>query len=221
MKLIIASLLLFTACGGSSDSTPAAVQVQEVSFETADGGEVFGNLYGKGEHAVVLAHGAVFNKESWDPFAKTLAEKGYWVLAIDFRGYGKSRAGDKGRALDEDVLAAIRYLHRNDANRVSVIGASMGGGAAAIAATEAREGEIDRLILLSGVPIENPERMQGRKLFIASRGEGLMPQVQEQYERAPEPKKLILLDGEAHAQHIFKTDQAQKLAATILDFLSD
>ena len=65
----------------------------EISFPTADGGTVYGNLYGEGLHAVLLAHGAVFDKESWDGLAQFLSAEGYQVLAIDFRGYGKSTAG--------------------------------------------------------------------------------------------------------------------------------
>jgi Ni,Fe-hydrogenase III small subunit len=97
----------------------------------------------------------------------------------------------------------------------------MGGGAAAQASVEAKEGEIDQLILLSPVPIKTPERMKANKLFVASKGERLMPKVKKQYERAPKPKKLVLLDGDAHAQHIFKTQQAEKLTNLIFEFLAD
>lgn len=195
---------------------------REVSFKTADGGKIVANLYGKGDHAVVLAHGAVFNKESWHNLAITLSSKGYTVLALDFRGYGKSASGSKEKALYMDVLAAVAYLRNEGAKYVSLIGASMGGGAAAQAAVEAKEGEIASVILLSPVPIQNPERMKADKfLFIASRDEPLMPGVKEQYERSPEPKKFELLEGSAHAQHIFKTERADKLTKLIVDFLGN
>lgn len=195
-------------------------QFHEVSFETTDSGIVFANMYGEGDHAVVLAHGAIFNKESWDSIARLLSSKGLKVLAIDFRGYGKSKSGSKGRgALYEDILAAVRYLHREGSKRVSVIGGSMGGGAAAQAAVEASEGEIDRLIFLSPVPIVNPELIKGNKLFIASENERLVSKIKDQYKSAPEPKKLVLLKGSAHAQHIFKTDQSEQLTKLILEFL--
>src|SRR5580700_10347038 len=38
---------------------------QTISFPTQDGGRICANLYGKGDRAVVLAHGGRFNKESW------------------------------------------------------------------------------------------------------------------------------------------------------------
>ncbi len=191
---------------------------REVSFATADGGRVVANLYGSGERGVVLAHGAVFDKESWADVADGLAARGFMALAIDFRGYGKSVAGTKEHGMDEDVLAAVRYLHEHGAASVSVIGASMGGGASGTAATEARPGEIAHLILLSPVPIAHPEKIHAASvLYIASRDERLAPRIHEQYEKAPDPKRLVLLDGSAHAQNIFETDQAGKLMQILLD----
>lgn len=198
----------------------ASLQARGVSFPTADGGRVSADLYGQGRRGVVLAHGAAFDKESWAPLAVRLAAKGYRVLAIDFRGYGQSRAGTKAGGLDQDVLAAVRYLHGQGATAVSVIGASMGGGAAAEAAVEAHRGEINRLILLSPVPVDDPAGLNaGSVLFVASRNEGLAPAISEQYQRAPEPKKLVFLNGNAHAQNIFNTDQAEPLTRIILQFL--
>lgn len=199
----------------------APLQAQEITYPTADGGTIHGLLYGRGEHAVLLAHGRIFNKESWAPLAEDLVRAGHRVLAIDFRGYGKSVAGSDARALDQDVLDGIRYLHREQgATRVSVLGGSMGGGASARAATRAEPGEISSLILLSAAPINHPERLHAdRILFIASEGEAIAPQVRGQYDRAPEPKELVLLPGGAHAQHIFKTDQAGRLTEEILRHL--
>ncbi|MFT7516691.1 MAG: alpha-beta hydrolase superfamily lysophospholipase [Myxococcota bacterium] len=63
--------------------------------------------------AVVLAHGFIFNKESWSEQASTLANNGFQVLAIDSRGYGKSYGGEQtgsGSNLYLDVIAAVDYL---------------------------------------------------------------------------------------------------------------
>ena len=58
---------------------------QTLSFATDDGGQVCADLYGQGSHAVVLAHGGRFNKESWHDQALTLTSAGFRVLAIDFQ----------------------------------------------------------------------------------------------------------------------------------------
>ncbi len=209
---------------------PGAAQ-ELVSFATDDGGVVYADLYGHGARGVVLAHGGQFTKESWAEQAQVLSEAGFWTLAIDFRGRGQSRGGS-GAALGDDgahydVLAGVRYLHRRGAHRVSVVGASFGGEAAARASVEAAPGEIDRIVLIAHSPINEPERIKGRKLFIISRddlsGSGALrlPSIRDQYERAPEPKELVILDGSAHAQHMFSTDQGPRLLSEILRFLSE
>ncbi len=200
----------------------AAEPPRAVSFATADGGTVSADLYGaSGRDAVVLAHGAAFDKGSWRTFAHHLDEHGRQVLAIDFRGYGDSKPGSAADGLFEDILAAVRYLRLMGAPHVAVVGASMGGGAAARAAVAARTGEIDRLVLLSPAPLAEPERLVGKKLFVASAEEPALPRLKEEYARAPEPKRLVLLPGSAHAQHILATDQAAALMTTVVAFLTE
>jgi pimeloyl-ACP methyl ester carboxylesterase len=199
----------------------AAQSPQDVSFATADGGMIDADLYGQGTQGVVFAHGAVFNKQSWAPLAKRIASLGYRALAIDFRGYGNSKSGNDAYGLDQDVLAAVHWLHAQGVKSVSVVGGSMGGGAAARAATEVERGQIDKLILLSPVPIEHPEQLKaGSILYIASRDESLAAEIRQQYAEAPQPKQLVLLDGSAHAQNIFATTQAQHLSDVIVHFLT-
>ncbi len=200
-----------------------------VSFPTADGGVVSADSYGAGEHGVVLAHGGRFNKGSWEKQAQALAAAGFRVLAIDFRGYGQSRgpgdADPMSAPLHLDVLAAVRYLRKSGAKTVSVVGGSMGGGAAGDASIQSEAGEIDRLVFLGAAPNGPAEKLKAPSLFIVARddasADGLrLPGIRAQYEKAPEPKELIILDGSAHAQFLFQTDQAGRVMREILRFLS-
>ena len=200
-----------------------------VSFPTADGGVVSADSYGAGEHGVVLAHGGRFNKGSWEKQAQALAAAGFRVLAIDFRGYGQSRGpGDSdpmSAPLHLDVLAAVRYLRKCGAKTVSVVGASMGGGAAGDASILSEPGEINRVVFLGAAPNGPAEKLKAPSLFIVARddanADGLrLPGIRVQYEKAPEPKELIILDGSAHAQFLFQTDQADRVMREILRFLS-
>ena len=199
-----------------------------VSIPTEDGGTVYADLYGKGDRGVVLAHGGRFTKESWAPQAKTLVDAGFLVLALDFRGHGKSKGpGDSDidtAPLHLDVLAAVRYLHQAGAKSVSVIGASMGGGAAGDASIAARPGEIDRLVFLGSAPNGPADKLKSPSLFIVARddasGDGpRLPGIQAQYDRAPQPKQLIIVEGSAHAQYLFQTDQGERVMREILRFL--
>lgn len=213
------ALLAFAVTASAVDGQPSGFR--EVSFETADGAKIFANLYEGGDHAVVLAHGAVFNKESWAALAQQLSVAGQRVLAIDFRGYGKSTEGRESGALHLDVLGAVKYLKAAGAKRISLLGGSMGGGAVGEAATKLKPGEIDGLILLAAAPVGNPEQLQGRKLFIVSEGDESAAEVRDQFQRATEPKKLVVLPGDAHAQHIFKTSQSKALTSTIINWLHE
>jgi pimeloyl-ACP methyl ester carboxylesterase len=217
--LIIAGLLL----------AGYVVAQTTVSFPTEDGGLVYADVYGDGDRAVVLAHGGQFNKESWEKQARILAAANFRVLALDFRGYGKSRGPGDADPMDAplhlDVLAAVRYLHKTGANSVSVVGGSMGGSAAGDASIASRSGEIDRLVLLGAAPNGPADQLKSPTLFIVARddtsGDGpRLPGIRKQYEKAHEPKELIILDGSAHAQFLFQTDQADRVTREILRFLS-
>lgn len=178
---------------------------------------------------MVLAHGGRFNKESWEKPARTLAAAGFRVLALDFRGYGKSKGPGDSQPMDAplhlDVLAAVRYLRTNGAKTVSIVGGSMGGGAAGDASIASRQGEIDRVVFLGASPNGPAEKLQCASLFIVARDDRSadgprLPGIRAQYEKAPEPKELILLDGSAHAQYLFETDQAERVMREILRFLN-
>jgi alpha-beta hydrolase superfamily lysophospholipase len=226
MYRILLVLMLIVLCGARQ----AAAQTQ-ISFATQDGGLIYANLYGKGKRGVVLAHGGRFNKESWEPQAQRLAKAGYRVLALDFRGYGQSQgpgqADPLGAPLHYDVLAAVRYFRKAGAKTVAVVGGSMGGGAGADATIEAAPGEIDRLVVLGGVAgSKPPEQIKGRKLFIVTRNDTSgtgprLPGILAAYEKISQPKKMVLLEGSAHAQFMFDTELSERVMSEIQRFLSE
>ncbi len=223
MRALIPILLVFLV--------PAGVAAQTtVSFPTQDGGLVYADLYGTGDHAVVLAHGGSFNKESWEKQARILAAANFRVLAIDFRGYGKSTGPGQSDPLSAplqlDILAAVRYLRAAGAKNVSIVGGSMGGSAAGDASIASKPGEIDRIVFLGAAPNGPAEKLKSAALFIVAREDASgdhelrLPRIRAQYEKAPEPKELIVLDGSAHAQYLFQTDQGDRVMREILRFLS-
>lgn len=226
--LVLAGFMSFGA-NAECESEALQAQAKPVSFPTQDGGVVFGNLYGTADRGIVLAHGGRFNKESWDPQAQILVRAGYRVLAIDFRGFGKSTGPGStdvlSAPLHHDVLAAVRYLRNSGVNSVSLIGGSMGGAAAADATIVAEPGEIARLIGLGSVAGSLPaSKVRGEKLFILTRddtsGSGLrLPGFMKAYEQVSEPKRMLLLEGSAHAQFMFQSELNERVMKEILEFL--
>jgi pimeloyl-ACP methyl ester carboxylesterase len=204
-------------------------KVEHISLTTEDGGLIYADLYGNGERGVVLAHGGQFTKESWQPQAQLLATAGFRVLAFDFRGFGKSHGpGDSDMytaPMHLDVLAGVRYLRRNGAKTVSVIGGSFGGGAAADASIASQPGEIDRLILLAAEGNGPAERIKSPLLLIVARDDAnddgpRLPGIRAWFDKAPEPKQLVVLDGSTHAQFLFQTEQGDRVIKEILRFLT-
>jgi pimeloyl-ACP methyl ester carboxylesterase len=237
---VLTPLLILSLCDGAAQTrapslsaTPSdgkpGVKVQHVSFATEDRGLIYADLYGKGAHGVVLAHGGRFTKESWQPQALQLARAGFHVLAFDFRGFGQSHGpGDSDMftaPMQLDVLAAVRYLRKNGAKTVAIVGGSFGGSAAADASIASQPGEINGLVLLAADWNGPVERIKAPLLVIVARDdandEGLrLPRIRAWFDKAPQPKKLLVLDGSAHAQFLFQTDQSDRVMSEVLRFLS-
>ena len=208
----------------AADAAPTTV-----SFATEDGGLVYADVYGAGERAVLLAHGGRWNKESWAKQAPVLVKAGFEVMAIDFRGRGKSNGPGGMQAsdaqLEMDVVAAVRYLHAHGTKSVSIVGSSVGGAAAGDASIESKPGEIDRIVMLGAAPNLPAEKLKSPALFIVARddvsGDGpRLPGIRAQFEKAPEPKKLVVLEGSAHAQALFDTEQGERVMREILEWLN-
>jgi pimeloyl-ACP methyl ester carboxylesterase len=180
---------------------------------------------------VILAHGGAFNKESWKKQAQAFANAGFLVLAIRFRGDASNPDGSPGSFGSDadnaaDVLAAVLYLHRTGAKTISAVGASLGGDAVGDADAQSKPGDIARIVFLGSSGGSAPEKLTGRKLFIVARKDssasGLrLPEISKNYQKAPQPKKLVILEGSAHAQYLFDTDQGPRLLNEILRFFSE
>lgn len=201
-----------------------------MEIAAADGSTIQADLYGTGSRGVVLLHGGQFDKASWRPQAQVLERAGFRSVAIDFRAAVASRAGQEtsclydATCLAKDALAAVRYLRRSGVTSIAIVGASLGGGAAAQAAIDAEPGEIDRVVLLAPMTVNAPERIRVPAMFILARGDAnasgpRLPGIRAQYEKASGPKELVLLGGGAHAQFLFASPQAEEAMRAILRFL--
>lgn len=89
---------------------------------------------------IVLAHGWCKNAVEMLPLAQLLHQRGFALLLYDARGHGAS--GENGPItilkLAEDILASIDYLGTRsdiDKKRLGVLGRSIGGSAAILAAS--------------------------------------------------------------------------------------
>lgn len=132
-------------CG---DAVPRSLKQRQLT--TTDGAALNTAWLGSGKTVAVLLHqtdgdgmcGFLF-------YADFLARKGIRVALVDLCGYGQSHCD--GRPLDADPAAQIKLVtdaaRAEGANRVVLVGASMGGSVAVTAAQAARP---DAIVDLSG-----------------------------------------------------------------------
>jgi len=218
----------FAVCA-SSMSAQQHVSIPVVDKSSGKIAQIQADLYGSGNRAVLLAHGGRFNKDSWRKQAPILARAGFLVLAINYRGDAFNPDGspsalgtDDDNAID--VQAAVAYLQSIGAKSISAIGGSLGGDAVGDAEARSQAAIFDKMIFLGSEGGDAPEKLRGRKLFIVARedsnGAGpRLPGISKHYQQAPEPKQLIVMDGSAHAQHLFDTAEGPQLIREILKFL--
>ncbi len=211
--------LLVTICMLSGSLQAHAESFELVNFDTEDGGRIEASLFRSGNDKVVIfAHGAIFDKESWYFLAEAFQRQGVSALSIDFRGYGNSVAGSSAKK-KYDILAAITYVKEQGYSDINVLGASM-GGAAVLAALSESPVAVQKAVLLApaGGPAISSETTG--KLFVVSEKEGLFDRVMATYSASAEPKQIRVFPGNAHAQHLFKTDDRDELIEQILNFIA-
>jgi dienelactone hydrolase len=122
-----------------------------VRFKAADGTGLDGVIVGSDTVGVVLAHEYANDLCGAWPFANYLAKRGYRAFAIDMRCFGRSACpqGDAAGRVVDDLVAAVAELRHRGVTKVVLVGASMGGSAALIAATGAQPA-VDAVVELSG-----------------------------------------------------------------------
>jgi pimeloyl-ACP methyl ester carboxylesterase len=106
-------------------------------FLNVDGGTIAYEVTGEGP-LVVLAHGMGDSRAAYRFVAPRLAAAGYRVAAVDLRGCGESSAQWPAYSRTDiagDLLAVIRHL----GGPAVLVGHSISGGAATIAAAQAPE----------------------------------------------------------------------------------
>lgn len=102
---------------------------------------------GQGLPAVLVVHGGPWSRDAWgwDPEAQLLANRGYAVLQVNYRGssgFGKafSHAAERQFAgrMHDDLIDGVRWLVDRgiaDPARIGIYGGSYGGYAALVGAT--------------------------------------------------------------------------------------
>ena len=195
--------------------------MKSIFFESKDGLKIEGDVFEGGKHWVILAHGKAFDMNSWHDFATYLQENGFTVMTFNFRGYGSSESKDHRHELD--VIGAIRYASKH-AEKISLIGASM-GGTAVLRALEIYDRAIDGVVLLSpaGFP-RNFSALKSKAKKVAvfyTKGDFAFDSSEVVASHLPFPTEEKIFEGSSHAQNMLADPIISKtLKEEIVEFLS-
>ena len=199
-----------------------------VTFETADGATVSGELYGAGKTAVIFS--VMGNcKPGWREFAQLTAAQGFMALTYQWHGCREPGAADEAelQKFVEDARAAISFVREQGAEKIILAGASLGGLASAKLAVES---QATGLVVLASPPsipqwgfeIERADlNTDIPKLFITAENDDTVPATatRELYDLATEPKEWQTYPGTAHGTDIFEGDSKEDLQRRIIAFI--
>ena len=234
VALVIATVA--TACNqGQAIRSQAIADSQAVTFTAQDGVELAGRIFGpEGATAgVVLAHMLPADQSSWFEFADRLGGLGYRALTFDFRGYcpggvaGCSKGTKTVAEIDRDVAGAVRYLKMQGVRRIGLVGASMGGTASLVVASQPDDA-VDAVVTLSAPAsidglMAGPDVLQAiaaAKLFLAGNGDAAAAQsAQMFYDESTAPKRVELLTTSDHGTDMLEGNQAEIARNLIVGWL--
>lgn len=145
------------------------VPMQPISYQARDGLTIHGYLttpVGTPTQlpAVLLVHGGPWARDTWgySPLVQWLANRGYAVLQVNFRGstgYGKDFLNAANREwaakMHDDLIDAVNWLAESiaDRNKIAIMGGSYGGYATLVGLTFTPD------VFAAGVDIVGPSNL--------------------------------------------------------------
>ncbi len=117
---------------------------------TKDGVQLYVKDWGEGR-PVVMLHGWPLSSDTFDDLSLAIASAGMRAIAYDRRGFGRSEQPWSGYDYDtlSDDLAAV--IDQMDAEDVTLVGFSMGGGEVARYMSRHAGAKVSRAVLISSV----------------------------------------------------------------------
>lgn len=214
---------------GSNEISPTQ---KVVSFKNVEGATMTGTVYGQGTTAIIFSNMGANHQSDWTKAAERVAQRGYSVLTYDNSYWvTPTRIQDDLRInAPDDLRAAITFMRGQGAQRMVLVGASLGAmdvikvapdtnPAAAIIMASSID-QTDEPFLVTSDDIR---AIAAPKLFVVSEHDilGYTDDIEKMNEVARAPKALAVIPGSAHGADIFKTAQGEALINRILAFLDE
>jgi uncharacterized protein len=231
---LLLTVILLSSCLSEPPAAATSIPVtptpgpEFIEFTTPDGAPIGGMLYGSGKTAVIFS--VMGNcRRGWEQMASQVAQHDMMALTYQWRACTES-----GSVIDvelkkfvDDLRGAIQFMRGLGAEKIILVGASLGGVASAKLAVEsspnglvivASPRKIDEWgfeIELGDVNIDMP------KLFITAEHDSVVSvnRSRELFDLVAEPKEWQTYPGTAHGTDLFDTESGEAMRKRILDFI--
>jgi alpha-beta hydrolase superfamily lysophospholipase len=166
------------------------------------------------------------DQTSWTGLAQKLADLGYLALTYDFRGYGQSGGQVQIDQIDRDLRGATAFVREQGAEKVVLVGASMGGTATVkVAAADPRVAAIVAWscpLSFRGLTVELAEAsaLAMPALFLGAEADPATRDTRLMSETAPNAE-LFVYSGNSHGTFALETPQGAEVEAKLLSFIQE
>lgn len=232
--LLLFALLFASSCGSSVPATPTPVPAtptpapQRITFTTPDGATIGAFLYGSGETVVIFS--VMGNcRRGWEEMANLVSQNGMAALTYQWRACKESGSvvQTELQKFVDDLRGAIQFAREQGAQKIILVGASLGGVASAKLAVETSPNGL--IIVASPREIEDwgfeiglgDVNIDMPKLFITAENDSVVPaaKTRELFDLVAEPKEWQTYPGTAHGTELFESESGEAMQKRILDFI--
>ncbi len=138
---------------------------------------------------LVLVHGLLSDKSTWDLALPLMADRGLRVLAVDLLGHGRSQASPRGYLLDDFAASLRGFMSAIGVPSATICGHSLGGAIAVHFGYHHPEC-VDRLVLVSAGGLGREVNLGLRLLSV--------PGIEHAVALALPAARRVLRDGRLH-----------------------
>jgi pimeloyl-ACP methyl ester carboxylesterase len=146
---------------------------QTIKFEISPDFFITADTFGNPEDKPVLfLHGGGQTRHSWGDSAKSIAENGYYSIALDARGHGDSSWSETGEYRIENLVTDLKSVISQLNIRPALVGASMGGLTSLIAEGESENSIASAIVLVDIAPKAEQKGIERIFAFMSSNTTG-------------------------------------------------
>ena len=210
-----------TATAPAATPTPAptltpAPLIQEgtITFTLDDGRKFFGTVYGHGETAIILANMSYGSDDQWGPFVEAFDKAKFTVITFNY----VRRSTDDYSSAENEVKTILDTLKGLGYKRAICMGASLGVSACGFIS---HAPEMVGMVMIAGPNYGGTSDTAYPKLFIAGKLDQWSAPTESEYNRADEPKTLVIYpDIAAHGTDLFGSMVKDQFLKDLLDFVN-